>query len=184
MWLKGDYTGVRKERQKQALKERCDLVLSFHFNAFNNPHAGGAEVYHNGKANAAAIAEALLKAIVTVTGVRARRIASAYGTRAAFITAYACPAVLLEPCFLTNPDEAALLHDERVLRHLGETIASTIAPFTRRFGIDIGHKFKTSSPHDKGARCVLGDYEADHAEQLAKVVAASLQLRTKEVVMR
>jgi hypothetical protein len=53
-----------------------------------------------------------------------------------------------------------------------------MASFDAVLGLDIGHKFKTSQPNDRGARCFYGDFEADHAEQLAKVVAASIQIRS------
>ena len=42
-------------------------------------------------------------------------------------------------------------------------------------GLSVGHKYKTSNPNDRGAACVFGDWEADHAEALAKKVAALLQ---------
>ena len=41
VFLKGDYTGKRKERQRQAIKEGCDFVLEFHFNSSNNAKAKG-----------------------------------------------------------------------------------------------------------------------------------------------
>lgn len=178
VWLKGDYTGKKQERQKQAAKENCNLVISFHFNASRNPKANGAEVYHNGKGNAVVVANELLRVIVNTLGVKWRKVASASGTRAAFINAYHCPAVLLEPCFITNAEEAVLIHDIKALRTLGEAIASQISKLSIPvLGIDIGHKYTTLSSLDRGARCVFGDYEADHAERLAKVVAASLLQR-------
>lgn len=181
-WLKGDYTGKNKERQKAAGQKGCSLVISFHFNASANPKASGAEVYHNEKGNAETVAKALLSSITQVLGVKARGVKKAKGTRASFIQHYPCPAVLLEPCFVTNPKEAALLHDVAVIRKLGETLAATLFAHTPTrphahtpIGIDIGHKFKTTNPDDRGARCFLGDFEANHAEKLAKVVAASLR---------
>ncbi len=133
------------------------------------------------------LAHRLLKTISGVWGVRQRGVKNAAGTRAGFIRFYHSPAILLEPCFLSNAEEANLVHDVDALRQLGEAIADVLwrwLPFDAVLGLDIGHKFKTSRPHDRGARCFYGDYEADHAEQSAKVVAASLQLRTKEVMRR
>ncbi len=186
-WLKGDYVGKNKERQKTAGQKGCQLVISFHFNSSANPKAKGAEVYHNEKGESEVLADALLSSITQVLGVRARGVKKAKGTRASFLQHYPCPAVLLEPCFVTNPKEAAFLHDIKTMRRLGEAIAGTILLVTRPsspipsvLGLDIGHKFKTSQPYDKGAKCALGDFEADHAERLAKVVAASLRLKEKE----
>jgi hypothetical protein len=186
VWLKGDYVG-NHERQMQASKANCRLVISFHFNAHNNPKTSGSEVFSNGKGDADYIAAKLLHIITSVLGTKSRGVKKAEGSRAGFLRFYHCPAILLEPCFITNPDEANLVHDVQVIRKLGEAIADALVkwlPFDAVIGIDIGHKFKTSQPDDRGARCFYGDFEADHAEQLAKVVAASLQLRTKEVAMR
>lgn len=186
VWLKGDYVG-KHERQEQAKKANCRLVISFHFNAHSNSKAEGAEAYHNNKGDAAFIAYRLTLVTTRLLGVRFRKVTIASGTRAAFINFYHCPAVLIEPCFITNPEEANLVHDDSVMRKLGESIANELfrwLPFDAIVGFDIGHKFKTSSISDKGARCFYGDYEADHAEKLAKIVAASIQLKTKEVMRK
>jgi len=186
VWLKGDY--VRNhERQRQASQTNCRFVLSFHFNSADNPKAGGSEIFSNGKSDADYIANKLLTVITQTLGTKSRGVKPALGSRVGFLRFYPCPAVLLEPCFISNPDEANLVHDLSVMRQLGEAIAEVLfkwLPFDSVLGIDIGHKFKTSNPSDRGARCFFGDYEADHAEQLAKVVAASIQLRTKEVMRR
>ena len=179
IWLKGDYIG-KHERQQVAMKAGCHFVVSFHFNSFSDPRANGAEIYHNGKGNAQTIAEKLLTVITSVLKNRARGVKDAKGSRAGFIRHYHCPAVLLEPCFVSNPNEAALVHDVKTLRALGEAIANVLRswlPDDAVVGLDIGHKFKRSNSDDRGAKCVLGDFEADHAERLAKVVAASLTQR-------
>jgi len=46
VWLKGDYTGKNKERQRQAEKEKCDIVIEFHFNSAGDRAASGTEVWH------------------------------------------------------------------------------------------------------------------------------------------
>ena len=180
IWLKGDYV-ENHERQAQASKANCRLVISFHFNAHHNSKANGSEVFSNGKGDADYIAARLLHIITNILGTRSRGVKPAQGSRAGFLRFYPCSAVLLEPCFITNPEEANLIHDVQVVRRLGEAIADALVkwlPFDAVLGLDIGHKFKTSQPNDKGARCFFGDFEADHAEQLAKVVAASIQIRS------
>lgn len=179
VWLKGDYT-VKKERQQQAAEAGCDFVISFHFNSANDAKANGSEIFHNERGIAETLANRLLLTITKTLKTRARGVKRAIGSRASFIRHYHCPAVLLEPCFISNRTEAEKMHDVSIVRALGEEIANEVAkwlPSSAKVGIDIGHKFKTSAPDDRGARCFFGDYEADHAEQLAKVVAASLQLR-------
>jgi hypothetical protein len=54
----------------------------------------------------------------------------------------------------------------------------TFATANKKFaviGLSVGHRYKTSNPNDKGAVCAFGDWEADHAEVLAKKVAELLQ---------
>jgi hypothetical protein len=66
---------------------------------------------------------------------------------------------------------------------LASAIASGIRDFLRTathreftvIGLSVGHKYKTSNPNDKGAACVFGDWEADHAEDLARKVAELLR---------
>jgi len=175
-WLKGDYVG-KHERQEAAKKRRCDVVLSFHFNSASSPLAAGAEVFYNDKPGAKELARELLEAITTAIPVPKRGIKAAARTRAAFINHYHCPAVLMEPLFLSNPREAELVHDLDTVRRLASAIAKVVHHRGyRRIGIDIGHKFKTSNPNDTGASCVFarGCTEAFHAEHLAKAVASVL----------
>lgn len=177
IWLKGDYTGSH-ERQRRAEKRKCDFVISFHFNSFSSPNAAGAEVYYNGKGKSDEVAKDLLQAIVSVLNVPSRGCKSASGTRAAFINRYHCPAVLIEPLFLSNPKEARLVHDLDIVRALGFAIAKVVIKHDfKRVGIDIGHKFKTSNKYDTGAACVFseGCNEALHAEHLAKSFASALE---------
>jgi hypothetical protein len=91
---------------------------------------------------------------------------------------------LLEPAFVTNRDDARKLHNQKVLTQLADRISSTIQQFARELsyrpiqvvGLSVGHKYKTSQPNDRGAPCVLGDTEADHAEALARLVQQRLSL--------
>jgi hypothetical protein len=104
--------------------------------------------------------------------------------RAGFINAYANDilVVLLEPAFLTNRNDAERIHNQNVLTQLADKIASAIQQFARELryrpiaviGLSVGHKYKTSRPNDRGALCVLGDTEADHAEALARLVQQRL----------
>lgn len=180
--LKGDYTGKRLERQTQAKESKCDIVLSFHFNASLSPNAAGAEVYYNRKRGAKEIAEKLLSVIVSILNVPNRGAKPSAGTRAAFIENYHCPTVLLEPLFITNPSEARLVHDLPTIQRLARAIAKTVFGRFKCIGIDVGHKFKTSNPNDRGARCVFsqGCTEAFHAELLADMTISELRTLAKQ----
>ncbi len=185
VWLTGDYTGKRKERQRQAAKSGCDIVIEFHFNAAADQSASGTEVwYRSYSIHSQKLAKSVHDHIVAL-GFKPRGVKAAVaGTRASFINAYAPNiwVVLLEPCFVTNPQEAQRLHDQAFMQRLAEAIIAGINKFLSEqkvkqvdvIGLSVGHKGKTSQPDDKGARCVFGDFEADHAEQLAKLVASRL----------
>jgi N-acetylmuramoyl-L-alanine amidase len=186
VWLKGDYTGKNKERQRQAAKEKCDIVIEFHFNSADDKAASGTEVWHRRYSMFSRRLASILHDKITALGFKPRGVKSAVPTsRAAFINAYptTCLVVLLEPCFVSNRSDAEKLHQGGFIDKLANAIVSGIQDFLktvihRQFvviGLSVGHRHKTSSPNDKGAPCVLGDWEADHAEALAKKVAAFLQ---------
>jgi N-acetylmuramoyl-L-alanine amidase len=188
VWLTGDYTGKRKERQRQAKQAGCDLVIEFHFNAADNPNAHGAEVwYRQYSTPSKLLAERLLYAIGECGFARRGIKLATPQSRAGFINAYASDilAVLLEPAFVSNRSDAQKIHNPKVLALLSDKIVGALRQFTRDLpyrpirviGLSVGHKYKTSQPNDRGAKCVLGDTEADHAEALARLVQQRLSAR-------
>jgi N-acetylmuramoyl-L-alanine amidase len=188
VWLTGDYTGKHKERQRQAKQAGCDLVIEFHFNAANDSRAHGAEVwYRQYSTPSKVLAERLLEAIGACGFARRGVKLATPQCRAGFINAYANDilVVLLEPAFVTNREDAGKLHNQKVLTQLADRIADAIQQFARELryrpieviGLSVGHKYKTSQPNDRGAKCILGDTEADHAETLARLVQQRLSAR-------
>ena len=186
VWLKGDYTGKNKERQRQAEKERCDIVIEFHFNSAGDKAASGTEVWHRQYSIPSRHLATILHDRITNLGFRPRGVKSAVPTsRASFINSYppTCVVVLLEPCFVSNRSDAEKLHQGGFIDRLANAIVAGIKDFIKTnankkfavIGLSVGHKYKTSNPNDKGASCVFGDWEANHAEDLAKKVAELLQ---------
>jgi N-acetylmuramoyl-L-alanine amidase len=186
VWLKGDYTGKNKERQRQAEKERCDIVIEFHFNSAGDKAASGTEVWHRQYSMSSRQLASILHDRITALGFKPRGVKSAVPTsRASFINSYptTCIVVLLEPCFVSNRSDAEKLHQDGFIDRLANAIVAGIKDFiktnaNRKFsviGLGVGHRYKTSNPNDKGASCVFGDWEADHAEDLARKVAELLR---------
>jgi N-acetylmuramoyl-L-alanine amidase len=186
VWLKGDYTGKSKERQRQAEKEKCDIVIEFHFNSADDKAASGTEVWHRQYSMSSRQLASILHDKITALGFKPRGVKSAVPTsRASFINSYptTCTVVLLEPCFVSNRSDAERLHQDGFIDRLADAIVAGIKDFiktnaNRKFnviGLSVGHRYKTSNPNDKGAACIFGDWEADHAEDLAKKVAELLQ---------
>ena len=186
VWLKGDYTGKNKERQRQAEKEKCDIVIEFHFNSAGDRAASGTEVWHRQYSMFSRQLASILHDKITALGFKPRGVKSAVPTsRASFINSYppTCLVVLLEPCFVSNRSDAEKLHQDGFMDKLAGAIASGIRDFIKTathrefavIGLSVGHRYKTSNPNDKGASCVFGDWEADHAEDLARKVAELLR---------
>ena len=186
VWLKGDYTGKSKERQRQAEKEKCDIVIEFHFNSAGDRAASGTEVWHRQYSIPSRHLATILHDRITNLGFKPRGVKSAVSTsRASFINSYptTCIVVLLEPCFVSNRSDAEKLHQDGFIDGLANAIVAGIKDFiktnaNRKFsviGLSVGHRYKTSNPNDKGASCVFGDWEADHAEDLARKVAELLR---------
>lgn len=186
VWLTGDYTGQKKERQMQAQKNKCDVVIEFHFNASLNGSAKGAEVWYRIYSIVSRRLAEILLAKFTSIGLKPRGVrAATKDSRAAFINSYPnnIIVVLLEPAFVTNKEDATKLHDKKFMNDLASAIANGLRDFAaetkhreiKTIGLSVGHIGKSSNPKDKGAKCVFGDYEADHAKEVAEIVAKLLQ---------
>jgi len=185
VWLKGDYTGKNKERQRQAVKEKCDIVIEFHFNASDNPSASGTEVWHRQYSLHSRELAKLIHDRIVALGFKPRGVKSAVpSSRAAFINAYprTTLVVLLEPCFVTNRLDAQKLHQDGFMPKLADAVVTAIKDFRSKtnreievIGLSVGHLWKTSNPADLGAKCLFGDFEAHHALSLAKLVAEQLR---------
>lgn len=175
VWLIGDYLNS-PERQRNAKQLGCNLVFDFHFNS-NGPTAKGAEVWRKpGDQKSLEVARAILQGYKDLgLPIHGEGIKEAVkGTRPSWIRHYEMPAVELEPLFVTNPNEARWVHNEANLDSMAAMFAKVAETQLRpdaTVGLSIGHLFKSPTSTDKGARCVLGDYEADHASALAHKIA-------------
>jgi N-acetylmuramoyl-L-alanine amidase len=81
----------------------------------------------------------------------------------------ACPAILLEPLFATNPVHANLIKTESGVLALAQCLADSIEEQFPNGGIvafSVGHKYKTSNPADRGVSLFGGGTEADYCEKV------------------
>ena len=178
--LKGDYAGdgaSGHERQRMAKSKGCICVVEFHFNSAADAKARGAEVhFQKGVPDSLKFADAMWAEIATVglPGHGNMPVKStAEAKRSAFIDHYEMPAILLEPLFISNPEQAKWIHEEANLQKLAAVISAGIkGEFFKggTIGLSPGHAYKTSSPSDKGSKCSLGDQEVDHVLKLIKAV--------------
>ncbi len=87
------------------------------------------------------------------------------------------PAVLLEPLFISNPQQADIVRSASGQAALARILAESIRRFFPQGGLiafSVGHKYRTSRPNDKGASLAGGGHEADYTEKILKQAAALL----------
>jgi|GEM_PF-3154398 len=107
--------GRLSQRTKRAADWGARLLVSFHLNAHDNPAANGTETWlHTGaSATSVRLAQAIQPRMVAALGTRDRGIKRGMPGRPDSnftILSGPSPAVLLEPCFITNgPDMAVLI---------------------------------------------------------------------------
>src|SRR2546423_1984270 len=177
-WLKGDYVG-NHERQAQAQSEGCKLVIEFHFNSNGATATGGETWFKPGDPLSNTIAADIRNRFsnigLSLHGPGPNEAVSS--TRAGWLPFYSCSAILLEPLYVSNPDQARWIHQSGNVDLLAGEVTAAIFNNTSdadTIGLSIGHRFKHSHPNDLGAACALGDNEADHGMALAEAVAAKL----------
>jgi hypothetical protein len=77
------------------------------------------------------------------------------------------PAILLEPLFASNPQQAKWIRSVDGQNKLAHILASSIKTFFPKdslIGFSVGHKYRTSRPKDRGAPVYGGGTEAYYAE--------------------
>ena len=90
----------------------------------------------------------------------------------------AMPAILLEPLFASNPQHADIIRSESGQTDLARILVESIQRFFPDGGLiafSVGHKYKKSSPNDRGADLAGGGSEADYAEKVLKKAAVMLE---------
>jgi hypothetical protein len=91
------------------------------------------------------------------------------------------PALLVEPLFGSNPKHAEWIRSVEGRVRLARVLADSIMRFFPQGGLvafSIGHKGKTSKPHDRGAAVHGGGMEADYAEMVLLEAKSILERAT------
>lgn len=116
----------QSERAQRANELDTDLFISLHLNANKEPTAEGASAYHWGTSRAGAeLAESIQSRLVSF-GARDCRV---HGRSFPILRETKMPAVMVEPAFITNPDEAKRLEDPDHRNALAQAIVDGIARF-------------------------------------------------------
>jgi N-acetylmuramoyl-L-alanine amidase len=119
------------ERARRANDSNADLFVSVHLNSHTEPLAQGASTYYFPRSRAAEMLAENVRAELVELGLRDCR---SHPRTYSILRETRMPAVLVEPAFITNPDEAKLLVDP----HFRSTLARAIATGVRRYLEDGG----------------------------------------------
>lgn len=178
-FYKGDYL----ERQLAANKDKAVAYVEHHFNSAG-PTASYALVVVGSNASqtsmnwgrwyAKAVAEQFNTQVYRPDGVAKGGLD---GRGDYNVKHTAMPAVLLEPLFVSNPQQADIVRSASGQAALARILAESIRRFFPQGGLiafSVGHKYKKSRPNDRGAPLAGGGMEADYAEKVLEQAAALL----------
>ncbi|MGH2819486.1 MAG: N-acetylmuramoyl-L-alanine amidase family protein, partial [Actinomycetota bacterium] len=113
-------------RARRANDLEADLFLSLHLNSHTEPTAEGASTYHFGGSRAGeALAECVQNRLAQIGQRDCRSHARSY----AILKETRMPAVLVEPAFISNPDEAKRLEDPAFQRAVAIAIANGVIDY-------------------------------------------------------
>jgi len=114
------------ERAARANEADADVFLSIHLNEHVEPTAQGSSTYYFGGSRAGeALADQIQDQLVRLGLRDCRSHARSY----AILRETRMPAVLIEPVFITNPDEAKRLEDQEFLSNIADAIAFGVRRF-------------------------------------------------------
>jgi len=181
-FYKGDYYA----RQAAANEDQCKLYIEQHFNSSASQSANYSVVVTGYNASQTSknwgrwYARAVSQEFDIPVGGESGLLVGGYNGRGDYNLRFTnMPAILLEPFFVSNPQTAELIKTEAAQYRLASILTESIQRFLPDGGLvgfSVGHKYKTSSPNDRGAAVFGGGTEADIAE--AVLLKAQQQLET------
>ena len=183
-FYKGDYY----QRQQDANADKAAAYVEHHFNSSSSDQASYAVVVVGSNASQTSrnwgrwYAKAIADQFGTrVAGDQGILVGGWNGRGDGNLKYTNMPAVLLEPLFASNPQQADIIRSESGQATLARILVESIRRFIPNGGLiafSVGHKYKNSSPNDRGAALTGGGWEADYAE---KVLDKAADLLTKQV---
>lgn len=176
-----------KDRQFYANQLGCDLYIELHYNASAYDKPGTDDnpcsviVCDNASKKSRDIAAYLSELVSDHYGFPNRGVDIVGRDRAGYWNLYytKMQAVLTELLYVSDPEQAAIARSETGQWDLAQIHVATIRKFYpdgAKIALSIGHKFKVTSPFDRGAPVVGADGlgEADLTEELAEKIVELL----------
>ena len=178
------YTGDYQKRQLDANADRAVAYVEHHFNSSSSEQANYAVVVVGSNASqvsrnwgrwyAQAVADQFGNRVGGDQGIL---VGGWNGRGDGNVKHTDMPAVLLEPLFASNPQQAEAIRSDRGQAALARILVESIRRFFPKGGLiafSVGHKYKSSSPNDRGAALAGGGWEADYAEKVLQRAAQLL----------
>jgi N-acetylmuramoyl-L-alanine amidase len=172
------YQGDYKARQELANADKCIAYVEHHFNNINDDSAGYPAVVVARNASqqcfkwGRSYAQLLIETFgIPGSGDKGVNIGGLNGMSDSSLKFAAMPAILVEPFSVINPNHAQWIKSDEGRQKLAEILRESIKenfPDGGLIGFSVGHKYKKSTPQDKGAPLCGGGYEADFAEMVLK----------------
>lgn len=119
------------ERAAQANAEDVELIVSVHGNGVASPHGRGAAAYHFGtdaqiSDRGRRLAELCLDAVLATTGTMDCRV---HPSTLSIVRESRAPAAVVEPGFLTHPEEGRALTDPQVQQRIAAALADAVVHY-------------------------------------------------------
>jgi N-acetylmuramoyl-L-alanine amidase len=127
----------RKITELNRYRRDLSCAVEIHYNSVASPNASGVEViYHPGSTRGRTLATILGERVSSVDKLRLRKVmdTNELNRRLGFTREVAAPAVIIEPLWISNPQERELARDPQVIKEISIAIADSIIEFTNLWG--------------------------------------------------
>ena len=125
-------TGKLSRKIQELNRHSLECAVEIHFNSATATTASGIEsIYHPGSVKGRNLANFLFDKLEALPFLKGRRVVDTnhLGRRLAFTRDVMAPAVIIEPLWISNPDEKAVAMSQDNLKIIGETIGQAILEF-------------------------------------------------------
>lgn len=124
-------TPTPSQRAAQANAEDVELILSIHLNGVASIHGRGAAAYHFGtdvqiSDRGRRLAQLALDEVLAVTGTQDCRV---HASTIAILRESRAPAAVIEPGFLTHPEEGRQLAEPRTQQRIAAALANAVTAY-------------------------------------------------------
>ena len=113
-------------RVRDAMLHECDLLVSLHCNAFDDPRSNGFETLHSSHGTSLELAKAVHGPVQRALGLRDRGLKPRDNLAILKFT----PSILLELGFITNAGDLAIVRDGTVRRRVCAVLAQALVDFS------------------------------------------------------